>query len=78
MRRRLQFHRYLNREARALAFFALDGDVAAEEEGEFPDDGEASAGAAVLSGGRHVNLAELGEDIFERFVLHADAGVGDD
>ena len=59
----------------ALALDALDPHRAAHQLGEALADGEAEPGAAVLAGGRRVELAELLEQLVRPVGRDADAGV---
>ncbi len=59
----------------AFALDALDPHRAAHQLGQSLADGEAEAGAAVLAGGRRVELAELLEQLVRPIGRDADAGV---
>src|ERR1700743_3991989 len=50
---------HANREARALADFALDGNAAAHQRAQLLAEREAKAGSAVFAGGRAVGLTEI-------------------
>ena len=62
-------------ERRAVALDALDPHRAAHQFGESLADCEAQPGAAVLAGGRRVELAELLEQLVRPVDRNADAGV---
>jgi hypothetical protein len=72
----LQFHRQRDRELRTFADFACHDDLSAHQVDEFFNNGEAETGAAVFARARHVCLAKFIEDVFQRLLIHADAGVG--
>src|SRR5262245_30152826 len=77
IRRLLDRDRQPDREGRALAVGALDGQVTAHQPAEMPADGEAQPGAAVLTPGTGFRLGERFEEAAELLLGHADPGVRD-
>jgi hypothetical protein len=66
----------LDGEGRALPFHALDQDLAAHQLDQAAGDVEAQPRAAERAGGRGVGLGEGPEQLGQRGLAHADAGVG--
>src|SRR4051794_1814968 len=70
-------HRQLDPERAALAFPALDADLAAHQLHVLLDDGQAQPGVQAVAVARRVGAVEALEDVLARLLRDADARVAD-